>query len=292
MDALIIEHYGQKVGTLINGDAQTAMADSAERLQNQRTIFQTHSTTYVPIFFLPQKDTKLPGVPANRLYKAFQGNGNSELISSVVYYQLRYNSLVRVESLDHEGAPFVMTISRGKYGKITPFMSKTGPDAFWRIRKVRNGSDALEITEGELIELEDTMEGEEIERGDTISLRWQFSDQKSGVSDYLDNSLGSTWTISALETIELSLHAHRSNGGYLSNPLTFDVGISPPPRILKFLGSNNARVDLAAMYGILASPELQFRLDSVDESETNRTAIDPMSRTLQYMASRLISGHI
>lgn len=150
-----------------------------------------------------------------------------------------------------------MTISRGKYGKITPFMSKTGPDAFWRIRKVRNGSHAPEIKEGE-----------EIEWGDTISLCWQFSDQKSGVCDYLDNPVGSTWTILALETIELSLHAHRSDGGYLSDPLTFDVGISPPPKILEFLGSNDARVNLAAVYGILPSPELQFRLDSVGMSPT------------------------
>lgn len=54
MDALIIDHYGKKVGTLINRDAQTAMADSAERLRDHRTGFHSNSTTYVLIFFLLQ----------------------------------------------------------------------------------------------------------------------------------------------------------------------------------------------------------------------------------------------
>lgn len=163
----------------------------------------------------------------------------------------------------------------------------TSQPAFWRVCKIKNDGTR------------------EIKEGDSIRLCWKFSDQKSGIQDFLDDTFGRTRIIPAYADIELTLHPHPPyrNGHQES----MDVGITPLSAIRAKL-DNEVMTRLAPMYGLLLEPEIQFRLDSVgmfpisflldviqvppnsrpfaapiDDSGK----MDPMSRSLEYMEKML-----
>lgn len=145
-----------------------------------------------------------------------------------------------------DGVCYTMTLSRNEYGKLAPRMISTDQPAFWRVRKIKDKN----ITE--------------IKREDTIQLVWKFSDQPSGIQDFLGDTLGRIRPIPAYAGLELTLHTHLTELD--TRAANIDVGITATSKLLAQMATGKLMTRVTAMYGILTEQELQFTLDSIGMS--------------------------
>lgn len=145
-----------------------------------------------------------------------------------------------------DGVCYTMALSRNQYGKLAPQMISSDKPAFWRVRKIKDKNIP------------------EIKREDSIQLVWKFSDQPSGIQDFLGDTLGRIRPISAYADLELTLHTHLTELD--TRAANIDVGITATSEILAQMATEELMTEVTAMYGLLTGQELQFRLDTIGMS--------------------------